>query len=133
MSKGPGVADEADLAELIGILARVRSLEQRYFESLALADRALEIAEPMELFEVIADALGTKGNILTQHGRSIEGVSLLETAQARRPGARPHRDGGARDHRAVDQPGHARCAGHLGARASRASSSPGGPGGATSR
>ena len=81
MSKGPGIADESDLAELIGILARVRSLEQRYFESLALADRALEIAEPMELFEVIADALGTKGNILTQHGRSIEGVSLLETAR----------------------------------------------------
>ncbi len=81
VSKGPGIADEADLAQLIAILARVRSLEQRYFESLALADRALEIAEPMELFEVIADALGTKGNILAQHGRSIEGVSLLETAR----------------------------------------------------
>ena len=81
VSKGPGIADEADLAQLIALLARVRSLEQRYFESLALADRALEIAEPMELFEVIADGLGTKGNILTQHGRSIEGVTLLETAR----------------------------------------------------
>ncbi len=81
VSKGQGVADDADLAQLIAILSRVRALEQRYFEALALADRALEIAEPLELFEVVAEFLISKGNILSQHGRTVEGLSLLDTAR----------------------------------------------------
>ena len=51
----------------------------------------------MELFEVIADALRPRATSY-QHGRSNEGVSLLNTWTARRAGGRPHRDGGALDH-----------------------------------
>ena len=78
---GAGKADEADLAAILGLLSRVRSLEQRLHEAVALADRALEIAERLDLYEVLAGCLITKGNILAQHGRPIEGLSLIAAAR----------------------------------------------------
>ena len=78
---GSGVADEDDLAAMIAQLARVRSAEARLHEAVALADRALEVAERRDLFEVIASALITKGGILAGHGRPVEGLSLIATAR----------------------------------------------------
>ena len=78
---GPGVADEADLAAIIALLANVRRLEQRNHEAVALADRALEIAERLDLYETMASALITKGGILANHGRPVEGLSLIGTAR----------------------------------------------------
>ena len=78
---GPGVADEADLAAMIALLANARRLEQRNHEAVALADRALEIAERLDLYETMASALITKGGILANHGRPVEGLSLIGTAR----------------------------------------------------
>ncbi len=78
---GPGVADEADLAAIIALLANARRLEQRNHEAMALADRALEIAERLDLYETMASALITKGGILANHGRPVEGLSLIGTAR----------------------------------------------------
>ena len=78
---GPGVADEADLAAIIALLSRTRSLEQRLHEALALADRSLEIAERLDLYETMASSLITKGSILANHGRPVEGLSLIGTAR----------------------------------------------------
>ena len=77
----PGVADEADLAAIISLLSRTRQMEQRFHEALALSDRALEIAERLDQYETIAAALITKGSILSNHGRPIEGLSLIATAR----------------------------------------------------
>ena len=76
-----GVADESDVAALIALLAHVRFIEQRFHEAVALCDRALEVAERIDLYEVIAEALITKGGILASHGRPVEGLSLIETAR----------------------------------------------------
>ena len=78
---GPGVADEADLAAIIALLARARSMEQRLHEAVALADRALEIAERLDLYETLASCLITKGSILANHGRPVEGLSLIAAAR----------------------------------------------------
>ena len=78
---GANAADEADFAAIIALLARARSQEQRLHEAVALADRALEIAERLDLYEVIAGALITKGGILCSHGRPVEGLSLISAAR----------------------------------------------------
>jgi len=82
----PASAEFADLREpgvaaLHGQLARasmIQGLDDRV--GVAIADRALEVAEQLELTDVIADALVTKGMGLVNLGRGHEGVGLVAAA-----------------------------------------------------
>ena len=81
VASAEGVADDAVFAGLLSLLARLRSLEQRYDESLAHAERGLEISERLDLPELTAEGLATKGQVLVYRGRPIEGLGLLATAR----------------------------------------------------
>ena len=82
----PAAAEFADLREpgvaaLHGQLARaimVQALDER--AGLAVADRVLEVAEQLELTDVVADALVTKGMGLLNLGRGNEGLGLVTAA-----------------------------------------------------
>jgi hypothetical protein len=56
----------------------IQSLDDR--AGLAMVDPVLEVAEQLELTEVIADALVTKGVALLNLGRGNEGIGLLSAA-----------------------------------------------------
>ena len=82
----PAIAEFADLREpgvaaLHGQMARVimiQSLDDR--RGVEIADRVLEVAEALELIDVVADALVTKGVGLLNLGRGNEGIGLVTTA-----------------------------------------------------
>jgi class 3 adenylate cyclase/tetratricopeptide (TPR) repeat protein len=82
----PAAAEFADLREpgvagLHGQLARalmIQGLDDRV--GVAVADRALEVAEQLELPDVIADAMVTKGMGLLNLGRGNEGLGLVAAA-----------------------------------------------------
>ena len=71
---------EPGVAALHGQLARaitIHTFDDR--AGLALADRVLAVAEELELIDVVADALVTKGVCLLNLGRGHEGLGLLST------------------------------------------------------
>jgi len=75
------VADDGDTAlhaEAYGEIARAYMLDARYEESMAWADRALTIAERLDLIPVYTDTLITKGTSLSSIYRSREALVLLE-------------------------------------------------------
>ena len=82
----PAAAEFADLREpgvaaLHGQLARalmIQGLDDRV--GVAVADRALEVAEQLELTDVVADAMVTKGMGLINLGRGNEGLGLVTAA-----------------------------------------------------
>jgi tetratricopeptide (TPR) repeat protein len=72
---------EPGVAALHGQLARaitIHTLDDR--AGLALADRVLAVAEELELTDVVADALVTKGVCLVNLGRGNEGLGLVSAA-----------------------------------------------------
>ena len=97
----PAAAEFADLREpgvaaLHGQLARalmMQGLDDR--AGVVVADRVLEVAEQLELSDVVADTLVTKGMGLLNLGRGNEGIGLvsaaLELARANRARRRPRR------------------------------------------
>ena len=82
----PAAAEFPDLREpgvaaLHGQLARalmIQGLDDRV--GVAVADRTLEVAEQLELTDVVADALITKGMGLVNLGRGHEGLGLVSAA-----------------------------------------------------
>ena len=75
------VVDEGDTeahAAAMGELARAYMFEYQFEDGMMWADRALTIAEQLDLIPVFTDALVTKGVALGQRYRNREGLALLE-------------------------------------------------------
>ena len=68
---------EPGAAGLHGQLARAQFMRDENATAVAAAERVLEVAELLDLDEVLADTLITKGSVLTNLGRSHEGLGLL--------------------------------------------------------
>src|SRR6185503_11384514 len=68
------------LAAFSEIYGRGMFRASRYAEAVTWSDRALALAEPMRLDEVIAMALITKGTSLEYLGHRREGIALLNGA-----------------------------------------------------
>ena len=90
-----GPSAERERAEAAAIFAeamgRVEFRAQRPEASVEWCDRALRVAEPLRLDQVIGQALTTRGTALSHSGRSREGTALLEGAllDARSHGQHP--------------------------------------------
>ncbi|MCJ7712804.1 MAG: hypothetical protein MUQ32_18460, partial [Chloroflexi bacterium] len=79
-----GPSAERERAEAAAIFAeamgRVEFRAQRPEASVEWCDRALRVAEPLRLDQVIGQALTTRGTALNHSGRAREGTALLEGA-----------------------------------------------------
>ncbi len=73
--------DDAILAKLDGQLSRALFLNGDLTGSVAVADRVLSSAERVDLVEVVADTLITRGSALTHLGRPYEGIGAVETGR----------------------------------------------------
>jgi class 3 adenylate cyclase/tetratricopeptide (TPR) repeat protein len=74
------LGDDPGLATLLGQLARFQMLRQLDFPTaIANADRALGIAERLDMVGIVADLLVTRGCALASMGRGYEGIGCLET------------------------------------------------------
>jgi class 3 adenylate cyclase/tetratricopeptide (TPR) repeat protein len=78
LGEDPGDSD--DEARAMAELARAYMLDLRDTEGLRWLERALPIAERRELFDVIVEAMITKGTGLGRLGRAVEGMALLQTS-----------------------------------------------------
>ena len=76
-----GLEPNATLASLDAELARAHFMNDQLEASIEVADRALRFAERLDLVEIVADTLVTKGTVLTELGRWHEGLSLIEGGQ----------------------------------------------------
>ena len=74
-------AGDADRAALYTRLARVRFGEDRLDEALRYADMGLELAERLELHEVVVEGLIVRGGTLSKVGRAAEALALTEGAR----------------------------------------------------
>ena len=79
------LGDDAILAKLDGQLARALFLNGDLPGAVAVADRVLASAERVDLVEVVADTLITRGSALTHLGRPYEGIGAVETGSGSRP------------------------------------------------
>ena len=70
--------DSAIHAEAYGELARAHMLDRSYEEALVWADRALTIAERLDLIPIYTDTLITKGTSLASAYRGREAITLME-------------------------------------------------------
>ncbi|HSG87027.1 MAG TPA: hypothetical protein VLA23_11875, partial [Candidatus Limnocylindrales bacterium] len=68
---------DPDYVRFLTTLARFKMMEQGP-DALAAADRALELAERLDLVPLIADLLVTRGTILTHSGRGWEAMAEIE-------------------------------------------------------
>ncbi len=73
--------DDGTLAKLDGQLARAWYLNGDPARAVAVADRVLAAAERVDLVEIVADTLITRGSALCDLGRSYEGIGAVETAR----------------------------------------------------
>ena len=71
---------DADLAALAAQIGRFRFFAGQQDVALERLDRALEIAELLQVPETLAQALNTKGLVLFARGRTTEGLALLRIA-----------------------------------------------------
>ncbi|MEX1336440.1 MAG: adenylate/guanylate cyclase domain-containing protein [Candidatus Limnocylindrales bacterium] len=70
------------LAELLGQLARIEMLVQEDFSvAIAMADRALAMAERLDMPALVADVLVTRGTALSSSGRGLEGLGAIEAGR----------------------------------------------------
>src|SRR5690606_38916330 len=69
-------------AEVMVALSRVYMRLNRVSDCLAAADRAHDIAEPMNLERIVADALNNRAAALANLGRRRESTALLREAVA---------------------------------------------------
>ena len=72
--------DPAVEAELHVTLSRAYMRSNRYTEALEYADRALTVAEPLNLVRIVADAMNNRAAALNNFGRRREATALLEAA-----------------------------------------------------
>jgi tetratricopeptide (TPR) repeat protein len=85
--------ESADLESDVGFIEQTAQLARAYMFSddheraVLSADRALSVAERLDLLPIVADTLITKGASLASLGRLREGVGLLETGQRLAEGA----------------------------------------------
>ena len=77
----PADADERDLAAMLGLYARGLSSLERWSDSFDAVERALRIAERLDLHEVLVDGLATKASILAAEGRTVEALALMGAAR----------------------------------------------------
>jgi len=73
------LGDDPGLAALLGQLARFQMLRQLAAESIVTSERALVIAERLDLIQIVADVLITRGVSLYNVGRAYEGIGSIET------------------------------------------------------
>jgi class 3 adenylate cyclase/tetratricopeptide (TPR) repeat protein len=71
------LTEDADRAAMAALLGKMRSFRTQTVGTLEATQQALEIAEPLELWDTIADALITRGAILGWMDRAEEGQALL--------------------------------------------------------
>jgi tetratricopeptide (TPR) repeat protein len=76
------LGEDAGAAALLAELARVYMFDDDSAKGLPLVDRALLVAERLELIEITADAMTTKGNLLVDLGRLRESIALQRGAAA---------------------------------------------------
>jgi hypothetical protein len=69
---------DPNAVELLAQLARGSMFHDEHARSVALTDRALAVAERMELIPLVADLLVTRGTSLSHLGRSYEGVGAIK-------------------------------------------------------
>jgi class 3 adenylate cyclase/tetratricopeptide (TPR) repeat protein len=69
--------DNADRAAMAALLGKLRSFRTQAVGTLEATQQALEIAEPLELWDTVADALITRGAMLVWMDRPEEGHALL--------------------------------------------------------
>jgi class 3 adenylate cyclase/tetratricopeptide (TPR) repeat protein len=77
-----GLGDDEGLSAFLAELGRAYMFVRRTNDGLNIIDRGLEMAERLELIPVIADALVTKGNLLTDVSRLREATALQRGAAA---------------------------------------------------
>jgi hypothetical protein len=71
--------DDEALVRLDGQLARAHMLRGDASRAVAVADRVLASAERLDLVDVVADTLVTRGTALGILGRPLEGIGAVET------------------------------------------------------
>ena len=69
-------------AELANTLSRAYMRGNRWPEALEQADRALTIAEPLNLVRIVADAMNNRASTIANLGRRREATALMEAALA---------------------------------------------------
>lgn len=75
------LGDDAAVVSLNGQLARAYFLNEEHREAVAASDRVLEAAERLDLVDVVADTLVTRGSALCALGRRYEGIGAIEAGQ----------------------------------------------------
>ena len=80
LADAESIADEPTQAGILANLARVHMRLGQSADSIAEADRALAIAERLDLDAVVAEALTSKGASLSQVGRRREAIALQSAA-----------------------------------------------------
>jgi class 3 adenylate cyclase/tetratricopeptide (TPR) repeat protein len=69
--------DTADRAAMAALVGKLRFFSDDASGTLEATEQALELAEPMELWDTIADALITRGSVLVWMDRPEEGQALV--------------------------------------------------------
>ncbi len=75
------LVDDPALVGLTGQLARAYFLTDEHTSAISTADRVLEAAERLDLVDIVADTLVTRGSALVNIGRRYEGIGTIETGQ----------------------------------------------------
>jgi class 3 adenylate cyclase/tetratricopeptide (TPR) repeat protein len=78
-ASAPLGSDPAAVALLVQ-LGRALYLKDDPVRAIEVTDRALEVAERLDLPDLVAEALGTRGGALSDLGRTYEGLSAIEGA-----------------------------------------------------
>jgi len=80
--EGADLADSAEFAALLAELSRVYMMTGRQAESVATADRSLELGGRHQLVRPVVEALINKGTSLMNLGRMTEAAAMLRGAAA---------------------------------------------------
>ncbi|HYM84676.1 MAG TPA: adenylate/guanylate cyclase domain-containing protein [Candidatus Dormibacteraeota bacterium] len=72
------LGDDASFIRLRGQLARAYFLHDEDHRAVAASDDVLEVAERLDLVDIVADSLITRGSALAAVGRRYEGVGAIE-------------------------------------------------------
>jgi len=68
---------DSDSVELLGQLSRARFFHEEHERAIAIADRALPVAERLDAVALVADLLVTRGTALGNLGRAYEGIGAI--------------------------------------------------------
>ena len=78
-SRYADLGDHPAFVRLQGQLARAYFFNDEDARAVAVSDSVLEAAERLELVQIVADTLITRGSALTSMGRPYEGLGAIET------------------------------------------------------